>query len=67
MLGITSSAPLTPDQLVSAVLTAPVDLLWNGGIGTYVKAEPESNAEVGDRAQRRRPGQWRPAALPDGR
>ena len=28
----------------------PVDLLWNGGIGTYVKASHESNAEVGDRA-----------------
>jgi NAD-specific glutamate dehydrogenase len=29
---------------------APVDLLWNGGIGTYVKARDESNADVGDRA-----------------
>ena len=28
----------------------PVDLLWNGGIGTYVKASTETNAEVGDRA-----------------
>ena len=32
------------------MLTAPVDLLWNGGIGTYVKAGSESHAEVGDRA-----------------
>ncbi len=42
--------PLTPNQLVAAVLRAPVDLLWNGGIGTYVKASVESNADVGDRA-----------------
>ena len=41
---------LTPDQLVSAILRAPVDLLWNGGIGTYVKAATETHAEVGDRA-----------------
>jgi glutamate dehydrogenase len=42
--------PLTPNELVSVVLEAPVDLLWNGGIGTYVKASTESNADVGDRA-----------------
>ena len=42
--------PMTPNELVSAVLRAPVDLLWNGGIGTYVKASTESNADVGDRA-----------------
>jgi glutamate dehydrogenase len=41
---------LTPNELVSAVLRAPVDLLWNGGIGTYVKASAESHADVGDRA-----------------
>ncbi len=41
---------LTPDELISAVLKAPVDLLWNGGIGTYVKAHDESHAEVGDKA-----------------
>ncbi|MGV0835095.1 NAD-glutamate dehydrogenase [Mycolicibacterium thermoresistibile] len=41
---------LTPPALVRAVLRAPVDLLWNGGIGTYVKAETESHADVGDRA-----------------
>jgi glutamate dehydrogenase len=35
---------------MSAILRAPVDLLWNGGIGTYVKSSRESNAEVGDRA-----------------
>ena len=49
-LGIVTTGPLTPDQVVSAVLSAPVDLLWNGGIGTYVKAEAETNADVGDRA-----------------
>src|SRR5690606_30781429 len=41
---------LAPNELLSAILRAPVDLLWNGGIGTYVKAASESNAEVGDRA-----------------
>nr|WP_280831904.1 NAD-glutamate dehydrogenase [Mycolicibacterium frederiksbergense] len=41
---------LTPPVLIKAVLKAPVDLLWNGGIGTYVKAESESEADVGDRA-----------------
>ncbi|HEU4840278.1 MAG TPA: NAD-glutamate dehydrogenase domain-containing protein, partial [Ilumatobacteraceae bacterium] len=42
--------PLTPNELVSTILRAPVDLLWNGGIGTYVKARAESHADVGDRA-----------------
>ena len=41
---------LTPTELISAMLKAPVDLLWNGGIGTYVKASTERNVEVGDRA-----------------
>ena len=41
---------LSPDALISAILTAPVDLLWNGGIGTYVKASGQSNADVGDRS-----------------
>ncbi|NNF63204.1 MAG: NAD-glutamate dehydrogenase [Acidimicrobiia bacterium] len=40
---------LTPDELINAILKAPVDLLWNGGIGTYVKASTESHDEVGDR------------------
>ncbi|TFH15975.1 MAG: NAD-glutamate dehydrogenase, partial [Acidimicrobiales bacterium] len=40
---------LGPEELISAILRAPVDLLWNGGIGTYVKAASESHAEVGDR------------------
>ena len=41
---------LTPNALVSAILRAPVDLLWNGGIGTYVKASFETHADVGDKA-----------------
>ena len=41
---------LTPNELVRALLRAPVDLLWNGGIGTFVKAKQESHADVGDRA-----------------
>ncbi len=41
---------LTPTELISAMLRAPVDLLWNGGIGTYVKASGERHADVGDRA-----------------
>src|SRR5436190_2124295 len=41
---------MTPTELVSAILKAPVDLLYNGGIGTYVKAASETHAEVGDRA-----------------
>ncbi len=41
---------LSPDQLITAILLAPVDLLWNGGIGTYVKASSQSNADVGDRS-----------------
>ncbi|KJV25732.1 NAD-glutamate dehydrogenase domain-containing protein, partial [Luteibacter yeojuensis] len=50
-LGIRSEAThLPPNDLLSAILKAPVDLLWNGGIGTYVKAASETQAEVGDRA-----------------
>ncbi len=41
---------MTPPNLVRAILRAPVDLLFNGGIGTYIKAEAESDADVGDRA-----------------
>ena len=41
---------LTPSEVVRAILAAPVDLLWNGGIGTYVKAQSETNADVGDKA-----------------
>ncbi len=41
---------LTPTELVNAILKAPVDLIYNGGIGTYVKATAETHAQVGDRA-----------------
>ncbi|MDI3313952.1 MAG: NAD-glutamate dehydrogenase [Mycobacterium sp.] len=41
---------MTPPNLIRAILQAPVDLLYNGGIGTYIKAETESDADVGDRA-----------------
>ena len=43
-------ASFAPNELLTAILRSPVDLLWNGGIGTYVKAASESHAEVGDRA-----------------
>jgi glutamate dehydrogenase len=49
VLGIEAES-LTPAELITAILRAPVDLLYNGGIGTYVKAGSESHAEVGDRA-----------------
>jgi glutamate dehydrogenase len=48
LLGIEASAA-TPNEIIRATLKMPVDLLWNGGIGTYVKSSHESNAEVGDR------------------
>ena len=41
---------LTPTELINALLKAPVDLIWNGGIGTYVKSSQESHADVGDKA-----------------
>ncbi len=41
---------LTPAELITSLLKAPVDLVWNGGIGTYVKSSAESHAEVGDKA-----------------
>ncbi|MDX1571522.1 MAG: NAD-glutamate dehydrogenase [Xanthomonadales bacterium] len=48
-LGI-SADQLTPNELIKALLKAPVDLLWNGGIGTYVKSTAETHGDVGDRA-----------------
>ncbi|MFE2931404.1 NAD-glutamate dehydrogenase [Streptomyces sp. NPDC059278] len=41
---------MTPAELMQTILKAPVDLLWNGGIGTYIKSSAESNADVGDKA-----------------
>ncbi|MER5732379.1 NAD-glutamate dehydrogenase [Streptomyces sp. NPDC002138] len=50
-LGIEAGiSKMTPAELMQAVLKAPVDLLWNGGIGTYVKATAETHADVGDKA-----------------
>ncbi len=50
-LGIDAEqASMTPAELMRAILMAPVDLLWNGGIGTYVKAADETHAEAGDKA-----------------
>ncbi|MDO9159472.1 MAG: NAD-glutamate dehydrogenase, partial [Burkholderiaceae bacterium] len=46
----TEAAELTPAELLRVVLLAPVDLLYNGGIGTYVKASFETHAQVGDKA-----------------
>ena len=41
---------VSPTELMTALLKSEVDLIWNGGIGTYVKSSGENNAEVGDRA-----------------
>jgi glutamate dehydrogenase len=46
----TEATVLTPAELVAIVLRAPVDVVWNGGIGTYVKASSESHDDAGDRA-----------------
>jgi len=49
-LGLDDSVmTMTPAELKKAVLLAPVDLLWNGAIGTYIKSSEETNAEIGDR------------------
>ncbi|MEZ0054254.1 glutamate dehydrogenase [Mycobacterium sp. MAA66] len=47
------AAACTPDQLIAAVLRAPVDLLWNGGVGTYVRADHETDSEAQDKANDR--------------
>ena len=49
LLGVTEKS-LQPQQLIRAILRMEVDLLWNGGIGTYVKASAESSLDVGDRS-----------------
>jgi glutamate dehydrogenase len=49
-LGLGNKKKLTPNELVQAILTAQVDLLWLGGIGTFVKHSKERHADVGDRA-----------------
>jgi len=47
VLGI-GATDIDPDSLITAILCSPVDLLWFGGIGTYVKASAENNVQVGD-------------------
>jgi len=49
LLGI-DAARAAPNEIIRAILRLPVDLLWNGGIGTYVKASWEANSAIGDRA-----------------
>ncbi|MGB2080061.1 MAG: NAD-glutamate dehydrogenase domain-containing protein, partial [Vibrio sp.] len=46
----TDKTSMTPNELIQNLLKMPVDLLWNGGIGTYVKASQETHSDVGDRA-----------------
>ena len=45
-----NTVKMSPNELLKAILSAPVDLLYNGGIGTYVKASSETHGQVGDRA-----------------
>ncbi|NIL91918.1 NAD-specific glutamate dehydrogenase [Rhodococcus fascians] len=45
-----TASSLTPAELIRSILSSRVDLLWNGGIGTYVKAGHESHSDVGDRS-----------------
>ncbi len=49
VLGI-EAAELEPNEVIKAILRSPVELLFNGGIGTYVKASQQTQAEVGDRS-----------------
>ncbi len=48
-LGVEATS-MTPAELMRAILLAPVDLFWNGGIGTYIKSSAETNGQIGDRA-----------------
>ncbi|MBA5723642.1 NAD-glutamate dehydrogenase [Candidatus Liberibacter sp.] len=52
VIGLSKKA-VTPFEIVSAILTSPVDLLWFGGIGTYIGAPKESDSDIGDRANNR--------------
>ena len=49
LLGINKDSA-TPDQIIRAILTMKTDLLWNGGIGTFIKGKTETNADASDRA-----------------
>ena len=57
-----TSPRLSPPELIAAILRAPADLLWNGGIGTYVKASTEIARRRGRQDQRRRAGRRQRAA-----
>lgn len=48
VLGIEHDEPLSGPELIKAILRAPVDLLWNGGIGTYIKASQQTHLDIGD-------------------
>nr|WP_238523249.1 NAD-glutamate dehydrogenase [Anaplasma centrale] len=50
---VTDDKSISPTALIRAILKAPVDMLWNGGIGTYVKSSKETHATVGDKANDR--------------
>ncbi len=50
VLGL-DKAEAAPNEVMTAILKAEVDLLWFGGIGTYVRASVETDAQVGDRRQ----------------
>ena len=64
-LGIAATVTsLTPHELMHAILAAPVDLLWNGGIGTYVKASERVARRRRRQGQRRAPGQRRASCAP---
>jgi glutamate dehydrogenase len=52
MLGLTMDEP-TPEEVIRAIMTMQVDLLWNGGIGTYVKASTETHQDANDRSNDR--------------
>lgn len=50
LVGLTGEKEVTPSRLISAILASKADLLWFGGIGTYIKASSENHIEVGDPA-----------------
>ncbi|MEM7158245.1 MAG: NAD-glutamate dehydrogenase domain-containing protein [Myxococcota bacterium] len=50
LLGLPADKTVNGDEVIQAILQLEVDLLWMGGIGTYIKAKEESNSEVGDKA-----------------
>jgi glutamate dehydrogenase len=52
-LKIDSSQTITPDELIKTILCADIDMLWNGGIGTYVKSSDETDLDVSDKANDR--------------